>query len=141
MKSVGIGLVVALASTMWCLADPLPMDTPVPINGVEAVCTGIGSGKDDPRWTEYPVRVEFSNGAAQYLAGVHVELAGGHGAIASLDCDGSWVLFRLPSGTYKVTAELTGQPAAGPHAATFTTSGSPPQKRVEVQFPRIAANQ
>lgn len=141
MKSVGIGLVAALASTTWCLADPLPMDTPVPVNGIEAVCTGIGSGKDDPRWMEYPVRVEFSNGAAQYLAGVHLELASGRGAIASLDCDGSWVLFRLPSGTYKVTAELTGQPAAGPHSATFTTSGNPPQKRVEVQFPRIAANQ
>lgn len=141
MKSVGIGLGVVLASATWCLADPLPMDTPVPINGVEAVCTGIGSGKDDPRWAEYPVRVEFSNGAAQYLAGVHLELASGHGSIASLDCDGSWVLFRLPRGSYKVTAELTGQPAAGPHMAAFTTTGSPPQKRVEVQFPRVAANQ
>jgi hypothetical protein len=117
------------------------MDTPVPVNGVETVCTGIGSGKDDPRWTEYPVRVEFSNGAAQYLAGVHVELASKHGPIASVDCDGSWVLFRLPAGTYRVTAQLTGQAGAQPHSATFTTSGNPPQKRVEVQFPRVAANE
>jgi len=142
MKRVVFALVATLASTGWCFADPLPMDTPVPINGVEAVCTGIGSGKDDPRWAEYPIRVEFSNGAAQYLAGVHVELAAKkQGQIASLDCAGSWVLFRLPPGSYKVTAELTGQPGAQPHSAMFTTSGSPPQKRVEVQFPKISANE
>ena len=141
MKNASLGLLAVLASSGWAIADPLPMDTPVPINGVEVVCTGIGSGKDDPRWAEYPVRVEFSNGAAQYLAGVHLTLSSRQGQIASVDCDGSWVLFRLSRGTYKITAELLGQPGAQPHTATFSTSGNPPQKRVEVQFPRIAANE
>ncbi len=122
-------------------ADSLPMDTPVPMDGIETVCTGIGSAKDDPRWQQYPVRVEFSNGSAQYLAGAHVILTGGGRKLAAFDCLGSWVLFQLPKGSYKVTATLTGQPNGSARSATFTTEGAGPQKRVEVQFPKVAANE
>src|SRR5258706_2296272 len=141
MRFAMFAIAAMLLTTTRAFADSLPMDEPVPINGGEAVCTGIGSAKDDPRWAEYPVRVEFSNGAAQYLAGVHLDLSAGENQFASFDCLGSWVLFRLPAGTYRVSAELTGQPAAQPHGTSFTTSGNGPQKRVEVQFPHIAANE
>ena len=122
-------------------ADSLPMDTPVSMDGIETVCTGIGSAKDDPRWASYPVRVEFSNGSAQYLAGAHVTLSGGGKTLASFDCLGSWVLFQLPKGSYKVTASLTGQPGGAARSTAFETEGTGPQKRVEVQFPKVAANQ
>jgi hypothetical protein len=143
MKISNFAVAAVLTSGIACpvLADSLPMDTPVPVDGIETVCTGIGSGKDDPRWSEYPVRIEFSNGAAQYLAGVHLTLSGGGRTLTSLECLGSWVLFRLPAGTYKVTAELTSQPGGEPRSTTFTTPGGGPQKRVEVQFPRISANE
>jgi hypothetical protein len=122
-------------------ADSLPMDTPIPMDGIETVCTGIGSAKDDPRWQQYPVRVEFSNGSAQYLAGAHVMLSGGGKTLAAFDCLGSWVLFQLPKGSYKVTATLTGQPGGTARSTAFTTEGNGPQKRVEVQFPKVAANE
>ena len=140
---VGLGLVAIMvfAAAMRATADPLPMDTPTSVDGVRTVCTGVGSGKDDPRWLSYPVRVEFSNGAAQYLAGAHVTLSGSGRSIASFDCSGSWVLFQLPAGKYNMSAVLAGEPNAEPRSTTFTTSGGGPQKRVEIQFPRMAANQ
>ena len=150
-------------------ADSIAMDQPVQMGTVETVCTGIGDAKDDPRWPSYPIRVEFSNGGAQYLAGAHVTLTSGgklsgmapkprhrrhksasadafipasmssSAPLATFDCLGSWVLFKLPAGTYTVTASLSSTP--GPErSTTFSTTGEPPQKRVEIQFP-LAANQ
>lgn len=143
MKIVHVAGAAAFAALFAgsAFADSLPMDTPVPMDGIETVCTGIGSAKDDPRWASYPVRVEFSNGSAQYLAGAHVMLSGGGKTLASFDCLGSWVLFQLPKGSYKVTATLTSQPGGAPRSTEFTTEGAGPQKRVEVQFPKVAANQ
>lgn len=132
LLALAIGTAVGFA---WPAgADPLEMDKPTTINGTETVCTGIGSAQDDPRWKSYPVRVEFSNGGAQYLAGAHVTLRSGANELASFDCSGSWVLFRLKPGSYTVAAMLHEQPEAGARSATF----SPPahgQKRVVIQFP------
>jgi len=128
------------APAVW--ADtPIPLDTPTTIGGVDTVCTGIGDeAQKDPRWLAYPVRIEFSNGAAQYLSGAHVELATSSGRpILGLDCQGSWVLFRLSPGAYKVTATLMSQPGGGTSSATF----SPPrsgQKRVVLDF-KLGPNQ
>src|SRR5215469_15324596 len=93
------------------LADPMPMDNPVTLNGIETVCTGIADSKDDPRWKAYPIRIEFSNGGAQYLAGAHVSLDEGGRMLTSLDCPASWVLFKLEPGTYTVTASMLGSQA------------------------------
>ena len=70
------------------------MDQPVTIGSVDTVCTGIGDdAQHDPRWLAYPVRIEFSNGGAQYLSGAHVELstASGH-PLRRWIAPGSWVL-------------------------------------------------
>lgn len=115
-------------------ADPLSMDTPTTLNGIDTVCTGIGSSQDDPRWKAYPVRVEFSNGGAQYLAGAHVKLSQGGKELVSFDCSGSWVLFRLKPGSYTVSATLTDQPGGGERSATFAPPATG-QKRVVIQFP------
>jgi hypothetical protein len=85
--------------------------------------------------------VEFSNGAAQYLAGAHVTLSGSGRSLASFDCSGSWVLFQLPAGKYTVAAVLSGEPNAQPRSTTFATSGGGVQQRVEIQFTHMAANQ
>jgi hypothetical protein len=126
----------AVAGFIWpASADPLPMDNPVTTDGVETVCTGIGSGEDDPRWKAYPIRVEFSNGGAQYLAGAHISLSDGGKTIAAFDCAGSWVLFKLKPGSYKVSATLLYNQGGGTRSLTF----SPPatgQKRVVIQFPK-----
>jgi hypothetical protein len=143
MKTAGIVVLTILAAGMALpsLADSLPMDTAVTLSGIETVCTGIGSSKDESIWSQYPVRVEFSNGGSQYLAGAHVTLTGKMASPLTFDCQGSWVLFRLPAGKYKVSAVMASAPN-GPSASTiFVTSGSGPQKRVELQFPHVAANQ
>jgi hypothetical protein len=132
-----LGAAFAAAIIAPAAADPLPMDSPVSTGSVETVCTGVGSGKDDPRWASYPIKVEFSNGGAQFLSGAHVKLAGANGAVMTeFDCNGPWVLFRLPRGRYSVSATIGGN--------THNASFSPPdhgQKRVEVQFPGYAPNQ
>ena len=118
-----------------------PMDNPFSIDGVQTVCTGIGDeAQHDPRWTAFPIRVEFSNGGAQYLSGAHVALSTASGKpLAALDCAGSWVLFKLGPGEYKVDATLLNNQGGGTRTATF----SPPahgQKRVELQF-KLQPNQ
>jgi len=131
---VGLSL-LALAGLPALAQGSIPMDQPTTVGTVDTVCTGIGDdAQHDPRWVAYPVRIEFSNGGAQYLSGAHVELSTSSGKpLAALDCDGSWVLFKLGKGTYKVTATLTGQQGGGTSSATF----SPPlkgQKRVVLGF-------
>lgn len=123
-------------------ADPLPMDQPITVNGIETACTGIGDdAQTDPRWPTYPVRVEFSNGGAQYLSGAHVTLSQAGKTLASFDCSGAWVLFKnlKPGANYKVAATITGQSGAGEKSATFTPP-SRGQKRVVIQYP-IASGQ
>jgi len=115
-------------------------DTPTTINGVEAVCTGVGSAKDDPRWSGYPVKLEFSNAGAQFLSGENVKLMDRAGQqLAEFDCTGPWVLLELPKGSYSVTASIP-QQNLGPKSATFETPASG-QKRVEIQFPAAPPNQ
>ena len=129
----------AMALTMPASGESIPMDTPVTINGIDTVCTGIADSKDDPRWKTYPIRVEFSNGGAQYLSGAHVTLFEGPKTLAALDCAGSWVLFKLPPGSYRVEVSLLNNQGGGARSATF----SPPahgQKRVVLQF-KLQPNQ
>ena len=142
LKNLALGTVIASAIVSFssaATADPMAMDTPVTINGVDAACTGIADSKADPRWQTYPVRIEFSNGGAQYLAGAHVSLAKSGNVLTELDCNAPWVLFKLPPGSYSVTATILGS-AAKARTAKF----SPPktgQKRITLQFPDFQSNQ
>ncbi len=115
------------------VAAPLPMDTPVRMGGVEVVCTGIGEGKNDPRWHTYPIRVEFADSAAHYLAGAHVSVSDVAGStLAEFDCSGSWVLLNLARGLYSVNAKLsTGNVA--PASAKFQPPATG-QMRVVLRF-------
>ena len=114
----------------------MAMDTPVSYNGVQAVCTGVGSAKDDNQWAGYPVRIEFSNGGAQFLSGAHVTLSGA--GTADLNCDGPWVLVKGNPGTYHVSATIGN---AKPETASFTLGKAGAQKRIELRFPDYQPNQ
>jgi len=120
----------------------IPMDRPVGINGITAVCTGIGEdAQNDPRWKAYPIRVEFSNGNMQYIAGAHVVLKDAHGKpLATFDCSGAWVLFQLPAGKYTVFATLLYHPNQPPSSAAFSPPASG-QKRVILTFKGVNANE
>ena len=107
-------------------------DTPTNINGVDTVCTGVGSAKDDPRWKGYPVKIVLATTGGADLANAHISLAKGGQTLVETDCDAPWVLFKAPAGQYTATATLIGGSGQS-HSASFSTSGSG-QKEVTITF-------
>jgi hypothetical protein len=83
----------------------MPLDRPVEVNGYDLVCTGVGDeARDDPRWREYPVRIEFANRDAQYLANIDVAVADADGKLLfAVLCESPWLLAKLPPGKYTAT--------------------------------------
>jgi hypothetical protein len=114
--------------------DPLAVDQPVTLGGVELACTGIGDTRADPKWAAYPIRVEFSNAKNEYMVDALVALADAKNELVLVvRCDGPWLLMKPPPGTYAVYAHLMGA-GSQLRGARFTvpTHG---QKRVVLQFP------
>ncbi|OAI42926.1 hypothetical protein AYO42_02040 [Rhizomicrobium sp. SCGC AG-212-E05] len=109
-------------------------DTPTTINGVETVCTGVGSAKDDPRWGSYPVKIVLATTGGANLANAHVSISRNGKDVAGLDCDAPWVLFRPAAGSYTATATLKN--GGGTTSQNFTTDGNGPQKEITLTFPR-----
>jgi len=123
------------AVTSFAMNEALAVqDTPTNINGVEAVCTGVGSAKDDPRWKDYPVKIVLATASGANLANAHISLTKGNKEMAGLDCDAPWILLKPPAGSYTATASLIG--GGNSAHASFTTSGSGAQKEVTLMFPR-----
>src|ERR1700726_8792 len=77
MVATAAGFAFATALMMADEASAV-QDTPTTINGVEAVCTGVGSAKDDPRWSAYPVKIVLSTPGGANLANAHVTLMKGN---------------------------------------------------------------
>jgi hypothetical protein len=133
------GLLLGVAIGTPATAEPLTLDNPSQMNGLDVVCTGVGSGKDDPRWTSYPVRIEFANGAAQNLSGAHVALTKHGASVADFECPGAWVLVNGDRGNYHVAATIVGSDAR-PVSASFVL-GKGGQKRIILRFKDFQANQ
>src|SRR5579871_3713984 len=89
---------VTLAAT-GAAAQPvrLQLDQETEVNGVPVACTGVGQTKSDPKWLAYPVRLEFAQTGGAYVADETVEIMTASGAaVVSLDCEGPWILLKLP---------------------------------------------
>jgi len=129
------GILIALSVTIGpALVLPLltnraeaVQDQPAMIGGVETVCTGVGSAKDNPAWSAYPVKLVFANPAGENLAQVNLSVMQGGKPVVETQCDAPWVLMKLPAGTYDVAATVPGN--AGPRVgkASFATKGGPQQ--------------
>jgi hypothetical protein len=111
-------------------------DTPSDINGIETVCTGVGSAKDDPRWNAYPVKFVFATVSGEDLATEHVTLTRDGRTAMATECDAPWVLIKAPAGDYEVTATIQGQAGMRSANARFSTSGAGAQKTITLEFPR-----
>lgn len=98
-------------------------DQPATIGGIETVCTGVGSAKDNPAWNGYPVKLVFADPGGQDLAQEHVSVMQGGKPVLETDCDAPWVLLRLPAGEYSVAATVPGAGDARTGNAKFSTSG------------------
>jgi len=132
-----IAAALALGAATQAAAQPVtvPLDGETTIGRVGVACTGIGETKNQPKWLAYPVRVEFATADRAYLAGETLTLSGpgGH-ALLSVNCEGPWVLLRLPDArTYTVTAQLTDQPAAPRSTPVKTPKHG--QARFVITFP------
>lgn len=137
ISSLGASLVLGLVllgtegSAQIDRAPPLPTDTPMRMRAIEAVCTGIGAeARNDPRWATYPLRIEVVGAAGEFLGAAQVTVMSGDEALASVNCNGPWVLFRLPQGAYNVMAEIAGTTRTG-----RVNVGSAGQARVILRFP------
>jgi len=127
-------LVSLAAGTAMVLPALAVQDQPVTIGGVETVCTGVGSAKDNPAWSAYPVKLVFANSAGEDLAAIHVAIVKDGDTVMETDCDAPWLLVRAPAGSYSVTATVAGQ-AARHATAQFSTNGAGAQKTVTLTFP------
>ena len=75
-------------------------------NGVTYMCSGIGESKDDPRVSEFPMKIVFATNSSALYSDVNVTVydeASGK-SVFDVFCDGAWLLVKLPSGKYRVTA-------------------------------------
>jgi hypothetical protein len=129
---VAAGTLMALPALMnnaWAVQDQ-----PVTIGGVESVCTGVGSAKDNPDWKNYPVKLTFSNMAGENEASEHIAITQGGKPVMETDCDAPWLLLKAPAGRYNVSASLPGNNGSRTASATFSTGGSGSQQTVNLAF-------
>jgi hypothetical protein len=122
--AVAIGLVAAATAAFAA------QDTPFTANGVTAVCTGVGSAKDNPAWPSYPVKIVLANNAGENLASAHYTVTRAGKTLLETDCDAPWLLLKAPAGNYAVSAAIGGVR----HSISFSTAGSGPQKELTLVF-------
>ena len=125
----------ALAGPVLAQDKPpaLPFDSPVTMRAIEAACTGVGAdARNDPRWADFPLKIELVGKDGQFLGETVVTLTKGDEEIASVGCGGPWVLFRLMPGAYSVTAETEGIKQT--NKVTVRDKG---QTRVVMSFPSL----
>jgi hypothetical protein len=123
---------LALALGLVCAATAAfaAQDVPFTAGGVTAVCTGVGSAKDNPEWSSYPVKIVLANNAGQDLAAAHFTVASGGKTLLETDCDAPWLLLKAPAGRYTATAAIEGRPSR----STSFTGGGGPQKELTITF-------
>jgi hypothetical protein len=110
----------------------LPRNKPVDVGGVQAVCTGVDlDSREDPRWSAFPLKLEFASTTGAYVAFAQVAVADAKGQnVLSVRCPGAWLLLGLPPGEYKTVVAV---PAAGEQVVPFMVPRTG-QKSVVVRF-------
>jgi hypothetical protein len=124
--AVAIGLVGAATAAFAA------QDTPFTEGGVTAVCTGVGSAKDNPEWKGYPVKIVLANSAGENLASAHYTVTSAGRTVLETDCDAPWLLLKAPPGRYSASAVIVGGSGAS-HSVAFS-GGDGPQKELTLMF-------
>jgi hypothetical protein len=113
----GIAAALVLATSFAAPVRAQEGDPILDAGGVKYACAGVGkASRNDPRWSAFPVRLEFAAANGDFLGDPAVTVTDGSGKqVFSAQCNGPWVLIELPAGSYKVHA--TGQ--KGQYAKDF----------------------
>ena len=139
MTAAAVAIAPLLLASGIAVAEPtsIPPDTETTVGGVPVACTGIGQTKLDPRWSAYPVRVEFSDSHDKYLGDAEITVWDAHGRpVLSVACAGPWILLRLEPGAYKIEGRLPDNATAKPRTAPFRPP-SKGQMRLVLKFPDV----
>jgi hypothetical protein len=109
-------------------------DEELTYQGIQYACTGVGESKEDPKWKTYPLKLMFTAGTKAYVADVSVTIQDSSGKIVlKVNCDSPWLLARLKSGNYSVTAQASG---AGSKTVQVSVPSSG-QKEMVIRFSEI----
>jgi hypothetical protein len=140
MRFIASAAFVLLGTAGWTAPALAVQDTPATINGVETVCTGVGSAKDDPRWSGYPVKIVIANTAGENVAAMNIALTQNGKPVVQTICDAPWILFKLPAGHYSARATMASPPGTS-RTTDFSIAGSGGQKELTITFPAAVPNQ
>lgn len=110
----------------------LPIDQETQVDGVQVMCGGIGSDESDPRFSQYPAKIEVAGGYGQWLGNNDIDISGS-GQNISAHCSGPWFAAQLQPGSYSVTVTTRG---ASPKTVRLNVSGEG-QRKVVVRFPEL----
>ncbi len=74
--------------------------------GIRYACAGVSQeSRDDPRWSNYPVKLVFAAADGGFLGDVKVKIGDAQGdTVLQAHCLSPWLLVDLAPGTYKVEA-------------------------------------
>lgn len=128
-------LAILAGASYWAPTFAVTQDTPTTIDGVKAVCTGVGKSKNNPRWDAYPLKLVFADKRGQYTAGEKIDITKSGKTVIQTSCDAPWLLLRPTAGNYRVTATLSGPNGERHASADFSAKSSGPQKTVTLDFP------
>jgi hypothetical protein len=134
---LAIAAVAAYVAARADDADTMPADERIEVNGYALACTGVGDeARNDPRWREFSLRIEFANRDAQYLSDIDVKLSDAGGELFAVRCESPWLLADMPPGKYTVTGTFEGIAKTVKVSAPATG-----QARIVIRFPEVAGDQ
>jgi hypothetical protein len=135
-KILGVSICVAMLTAAYPLEGvALTQDKLSTIDGMQVVCTGVGSAKSNPRWSSFPVKLVFANRRGEFTAGENVDIRQGDRSVLRTSCDAPWLLLSPAAGHYQVSATLSGQSGVRRASGAFSTSGEGIQRTVTLEFP------
>jgi hypothetical protein len=109
----------------------LPVDQETAVSGVQVMCGGIGSDESDPKYANYPAKVEVAGGYGQWLGGNDITISGAQNV--SAHCTGPWFMAQLQPGHYKVSVTH----GTATHSARLDVAANG-QHKIVVRFPELA---
>jgi len=96
-------LISSVGAQYFEIKDPILQQ-----NGIEYAITGVGESKQDPRWSTFPLRLEFATVRGELYSDVDLLITDtNQKKVFHIKVNAPWLLVRLKPGTYYVYAKDT----------------------------------